>query len=79
VDLLASMKNKRTAYKILVWNHGRKLPAEVHTLRWKDNIKMDGTLRTELVSGEGPEADSYGHGNEPSRSVKCWEFFGPAE
>jgi len=42
--------------------------------RWEDNIKTNLKEILHEVTGEGPVADSYEHGNEPSGSITDMKF-----
>jgi hypothetical protein len=43
--------------------------------RWEDNIKIDlRDIGWGDVDWTGQVAGSCEHGNEPSRSIKCWEI-----
>jgi hypothetical protein len=67
---VASVRGKRNAYRILVGKPEYKRPLGRPRRRWVDNIKMD--LRE--IGWYGLVEGSCEHGNEPSGSLKCWEF-----
>jgi hypothetical protein len=57
------MEEKRNAYRILVGKPERS---------WRHRRGWYGLDRPD--SGYGPMEDSCEYGNEPSGSIKCWEF-----
>jgi hypothetical protein len=76
---LARIGARLYAYRILVGKpEGRPLGRPRR--RWVDNIKMDlrdigwdGMYWTDLAQNRDQWRESCEHGNEPSRSIKCWE------
>jgi hypothetical protein len=72
---------KRNAYRILVEKREGKSPLGRPRRRWVGNIKMD--LRDigldvmdciDLAQDRDQWSVPCEHGNEPSGSIKCWEF-----
>jgi hypothetical protein len=69
------------AFRILVGKPEGNIPLVRPRCRWVDNIKMH-LKRDKMVwygldrssSGYGPVEGSCQQGNEPSRSIKCWEI-----
>jgi hypothetical protein len=61
------MGEKRNVYRILVGKPEGKRPLGRPRRRWVDNIKID-------LREIGPVEGSCEHGNEPSCSIKCWEY-----
>jgi hypothetical protein len=70
----------RNAYRILVGKPEGKRPLGRPRRRWVGNIKID--LKRDRMgwcgldrsgSGYGLKKGSYEHGDEPSRSLECWE------
>ena len=71
----------RGVYRVLVGNPEEKRPLGRSRRRWEDNIKMDlqevgfGVYGLDRAgSGYGQLAGTCECGNEPSGSIKCWEF-----
>jgi hypothetical protein len=69
---VARMETKKNAYRILVGKPERKRPLGRPRRRYEDNIKRDkmgwyGLIKLRTGTSE--------HGNEPSSSIKFWEFF----
>jgi hypothetical protein len=68
----------RNAYRILVGKPEGKRPLGRPRRRWEDNIRTD--LRAIGWGGMGwidlaqNREGSCEHGNEPSGSIRCWEF-----
>jgi hypothetical protein len=72
------MGEKKNAYRILVGKPDGKRPLGRPKGRWVNNIKMDlreigwdGTDWIDLAQDRDQWSE---HGNEPSGSIKCWEF-----
>jgi len=71
----------RNEYSILAGNPEGKKPRGTPRRRWEDNIKIDIRERSwegcgldSSGSGYGLVAASCENGNEPSCSIKGWEF-----
>jgi hypothetical protein len=76
---VARIGAKRNAHRILVGKPEGKKPVGRHTQRWEDNVNMDlretGWGRMDWIHlAHGPMESSCEHCNEPSGSIKCWEF-----
>jgi len=62
------------------WGPEGKRPFGIPRRKWEDNIKMDlqevneGMDMIDLAQYRGQVAGSSECGNEPSCSIKCWEF-----
>jgi hypothetical protein len=73
------MGDRRGAYRVLVkkpegWALGRPrhrrgdiIKRDLREVRWEHELNQSG-------SGQGQAADLCECGNEPSGSIKCWEF-----
>jgi E3 ubiquitin-protein ligase DOA10 len=77
---VATMGEKRNAYRILVGKPKEKKPLGRPRCRWVGNIKMDHReIRMEWYGLDraglryGPVEDSCELGNEISGFIKCWE------
>jgi hypothetical protein len=75
------MGDMMNAYRILVGKPEGKRPLGRPSRRWVDNIKMDlreigwdGMDWIDLAQGRDQWEGSCEDGNEPSGSIKCWEF-----
>jgi hypothetical protein len=55
-------------YKVLI---GKPEGIGIPRYRWENNIKMD---YIHLVQSKDQWPGSCEHSNEPSGSIKCWEF-----
>jgi hypothetical protein len=64
---------KMNSNRILVGKPEGKRPLGRLKRRRVDNIKMD-LKRERMGSGERPAEGPCEHDNEPSGSIKCWEF-----
>jgi hypothetical protein len=75
------MGEKRNAYRIMVGKPESKRPVRRPRHRWADSIKMDlreigwdGMNWIDLAQDRDQWRGSCEQGNEPSGSIKCWEF-----
>jgi hypothetical protein len=74
------MEEKRNAYRILVGKSEGKRPLGGPRRRWVNNIKMDlreigwDGMDWNDVAQDRDQWRALVNTNEPSGSIKCWEF-----
>jgi hypothetical protein len=78
---VARMRAKRNECRILVGKPEGRIPLERPRRRWVDNMKIylreigwDGIDWSDLAQDRGQWRALVNTVNEPSGSVKCWEF-----
>ena len=76
------MGERRDVYRDLLGKREEKRPLARPKITWEYNIKMGlqevgcrGYGLDQAVPGQGQMAGACQRGNEPSGSIKCWEFF----